>query len=68
MEHPPRDDDEDFPRGFDAHRRAQIRRGLLLTPAQRLRWLEETMSTLRRWTGRAREGRPMHEDRQHDPQ
>ena len=46
--------DDPFPRGFEAHRRAQIRRGLLLTPAERLRWLEETMATLRRWTGRAR--------------
>jgi hypothetical protein len=28
--------------------------GLRLTPAERLRWLEETMETLRRWQGRAR--------------
>jgi hypothetical protein len=43
-----------FPRGFDGHRRAQARLGLELTPAERLRWLEETMETLRRWQGRAR--------------
>lgn len=28
--------------------------GLRMTPAERLRWLEETMETLRRWQGRAR--------------
>lgn len=44
----------EFPRGFDGHRRAQAGLGLRLTPAQRLRWLEETMATLRRWRGRAR--------------
>jgi hypothetical protein len=27
--------------------------GLRLTPAERLRWLEETMAALRRWRGRA---------------
>lgn len=42
-------------RALDEHRRAQIRRGLLLSPAERLRWLEETMATLRRWVGRARD-------------
>jgi hypothetical protein len=42
------------PRGFDDHRRAQASHGLRLTPAERLRWLEETMATLRRWRGRAR--------------
>jgi hypothetical protein len=44
----------DVPRGFDAHRRAQAGLGLRLTPAERLRWLEETMAALRRWRGRAR--------------
>ena len=47
------DSDSRFPRGFDEHRRAQARAGLRLTPAERLRWLEETMETLRRWQGRA---------------
>lgn len=42
-----------LPRGFDGHRRAQAGLGLGLTPAERLRWLEETMATLRRWRGRA---------------
>jgi hypothetical protein len=44
----------EFPRGFDGHRRAQAGLGLRLTPAERLRWLEETMAALRRWRGRAR--------------
>lgn len=44
----------EFPRGFDGARRAQAGMGLRMTPAQRLRWLEETMATLRRWQGRAR--------------
>jgi hypothetical protein len=44
----------DLPRGFDGHRRAQAGLGLRLTPAERLRWLEETMAALRRWRGRAR--------------
>jgi hypothetical protein len=43
-----------FPRGFEGHRRAQAGLGLRLTPAERLRWLEETMAALRRWCGRAR--------------
>jgi hypothetical protein len=30
-----------------------------LTPAERLRWLETTMATMRGWVGRAREGRPL---------
>ena len=54
MSAPPRPPAE-FPRGFDGHRRAQAASGLRLTPAERLRWLEETMETLRRWRGRARE-------------
>jgi hypothetical protein len=40
-------------------RREQARVGLRLTPAQRLRWLEETMAALRRWCGRGRSGRPV---------
>lgn len=40
-------------------RRRQTRRGLELTPAERLRWLEETMTELREVQGRARRaGRP----------
>lgn len=40
-----------------AQRREQARFGLSLTPAERLRWLEETMATMRRWCGRARPDR-----------
>jgi hypothetical protein len=47
---------DDWPRGWDEHRRQQAVQGLRLTPAERLRWLEETMATLRRWVGRARQG------------
>lgn len=49
---------DDFDHGWDGHARRQSVMGLELTPAQRLRWLEETMATLRRWQGRARDGRP----------
>jgi len=42
-----------WPRGWHEHRRAQAASGLRLTPAERLRWLEETMATMRRWVGRA---------------
>jgi hypothetical protein len=47
-------DDSEFPRGFDGHRRVQARMGLRLTPAERLRWLDEAMDALRRWQGLAR--------------
>jgi hypothetical protein len=43
-----------FPRGFEGHRQAQAGIGLGMTPAERLRWLQETLETLRRWQGRAR--------------
>lgn len=43
-----------FPRGWDGHRRAQAGIGLGMTPAERMRWLQETMETLRRWQGIAR--------------
>ena len=39
---------------WKAHRRRQARVGLELTPAERLRWLEDALETLRRWQGRAR--------------
>lgn len=46
---------EPWPKGWEGHREAQVLRGLALTPAERLRWLEETMATMRRWVGRARQ-------------
>jgi hypothetical protein len=49
----------EFDRGFDGHWRRQVRVGLGLTPAARLRWLEQTMSELRQIQGRARQGRPV---------
>jgi hypothetical protein len=47
-----------FDRGFDGHWRRQVRLGLALTPAQRLRWLERTMEELRPLVGRARFAAP----------
>jgi hypothetical protein len=47
-----------FARGYDAHRRDQARMGLRLTPAERLRWLEETVEKLGRWRGLARRVTP----------
>ena len=38
----------------EAHRRRQVRRGLELTPAERLRWLETTLEEMRSLLGRAR--------------
>ncbi len=52
----------EFPRGFDGHRRAQAGSGLKLTPAERLRWLEETMAVMRRWRGRARNAAPVSDE------
>jgi hypothetical protein len=43
-----------FSNGYDGHRLEQAGAGLRLSPAERLRWLESTMATLRRWQGRAR--------------
>ncbi len=48
-----------FDRGFEGHSRRQARIGLRLTPAERLRWLEQTMEELRPLIGRARLGRPV---------
>lgn len=42
---------------FDGTRRHHIRLGLRLTPAERLRWLEETVNEMRRLQGLARQGR-----------
>ena len=52
-----REDAGGFDRGFEGHRRRQARLGLQLSPAERLRWLEETMDELRRLLGRARRAR-----------
>jgi hypothetical protein len=49
---------DEFDRGFEGHSRRQARLGLKLTPAERLRWLEQTMEEMRRLVGRARQGLP----------
>lgn len=41
-------------RSFAEHRKAQLRRNLRLSYAERLRWLEETMEEFRKWQGLAR--------------
>lgn len=41
---------------FEEARRAAVREGLRLTPAERLRWLEEAMAELEGLVGLAREG------------
>lgn len=50
---------EDLNWSFEAHHRRQVRLGLRLSPAQRLRWLEQSMEELRKLVGRARQGRPI---------
>ena len=45
---------DDAAKAFAEHRRAQLRRNLRLSPAERLRWLEETMDAFRKWKGLAR--------------
>ncbi len=48
------DEQAAWPRGWAEHRSEQARAlAARLTPAERLRWLEETMATMRRWVGRA---------------
>ena len=44
---------------FEGHRSRQTKLGLGLSPAERLRWLEESMEELRKLVGRARQGRPI---------
>jgi hypothetical protein len=46
---------------FDGARRHHTRLGLRLTPAERLRWLEETVDEMRRLQGLARQGRTIEE-------
>lgn len=44
---------------FEGSRSRVLRMGLEMTPAERLRWLEETVEELLPWVGRARLGRPV---------
>ena len=52
---------EDDAWDFAGTRRRHLRQGLRLTPAERLRWLEETVDEMRRLQGLARFGRPVEE-------
>jgi hypothetical protein len=46
---------------FAGTRRHHVRQGLLMTPLERLRWLEETVDEMRRLQGLARLGRTIDE-------
>lgn len=46
---------------FEGTRRHHIRLGLRLTPAERLRWLEETVDEMRRLQGLAQQCRKVEE-------
>ena len=46
---------------FEGTRRHHIRLGLRLTPAERLRWLEETVDEMRLLQGLARQGQKVEE-------
>lgn len=48
---------EDGSWDFDGARRHHLRQGLRMTPAERLRWLEETVDEMRRLQGLARLGK-----------
>jgi hypothetical protein len=48
--------EEETPWDFEGTRRHHLRRGLRMTPADRLRWLEETVAEMRQLQGRARRG------------
>ena len=56
---PPEPDEDTW--DFEGTRRHHIRMGLRLTPAERLRWLEQTVDEMRRLQGRARQGRKIGE-------
>jgi len=58
----PASEDDGFDRGWEGHARRQATIGLALSPAERLRWLEQTMATMRRWLGRAQQGHPPRDD------
>jgi len=42
---------------FEGNRILLLRQGLAMTPAERLRWLEDTVEELLPWVGRAAQGR-----------
>lgn len=51
----------DWDWSFDGTRRHHLEQGLKMTPAERLRWLEETVEEMRSLQGLARKGRPVSE-------
>jgi hypothetical protein len=53
---------EDLDWDLEGHRRRQARLGLGLSPAERLRWLDQSMEDLRKLVGLARQGRPITPD------
>jgi hypothetical protein len=53
--------EEELAWSWEANRRRQVRRGLELTPAERLQWLETALAEVRLFLGRAQrlaEGQP----------
>jgi hypothetical protein len=48
------DDREELDAAFAAHKRQQARRALLMTPAERLRWLDDALQELGALRGLAR--------------
>ena len=53
----PRTEQKEVTWDFEGTRRHHIRLGLQMTPAERLRWLEETVDEMRQFQGLARQGR-----------
>ncbi|MGQ0553407.1 MAG: hypothetical protein ACT4PU_09325 [Planctomycetota bacterium] len=51
-EHPEVNDG--FDHGWEGHARRQALLGLSVSPAERLRLMEELVTTMRRWVGRAK--------------
>lgn len=47
-----------FDKGYAEHQRRQIRLGLAMTPAERLKWLENKLAEMRQLLGSARRSRP----------
>ena len=43
-----------FDKGYAEHQRRQLRLGLAMTPAERLKWLENKLAEMRQLLGKAR--------------
>ena len=57
----PRTEQKEITWDFEGTRRHHIRLGLQMTPAERLRWLEETVDEMQQLQGLARQGRTIGE-------